>query len=90
MSNLISATSAASWRPLGAWLTETLFDGGLRSGNKNQATAAYEGNVAAYRQTVLAGFQQVEDNLAALRILEQEAEVQTGAVDFKPGAGLVA
>ncbi len=78
MSNLISQPSRF-WS-LGASLTETLFDGGLRSGNKNQATAAYEANVAAYRQTVLAGFQQVEDNLAALRILEQEAEVQTEAV----------
>ena len=46
----------------------------------DQAIAAYDANVAAYRQTVLTGFQQVEDNLAALRILEQEAEVQDEAV----------
>ena len=48
----------------------------------NQAIAAYDANVAAYRQTVLTGFQQVEDNLAALRILEQEAEVQNEAVQL--------
>jgi outer membrane protein TolC len=42
--------------------------------------ATYDENVANYRQTVLAGFQEVEDNLAALRILEQEALVQDEAV----------
>ena len=45
-----------------------------------QARAAYDATVAAYRQTVLAAFQEVEDNLAALRILEEEAQVQDEAV----------
>ena len=61
-------------------LVETVFDGGLREANTAQAIAAYDASVAAYRQTVLTGFQQVEDSLATLRILEQEAEVQGEAV----------
>jgi NodT family efflux transporter outer membrane factor (OMF) lipoprotein len=73
-------TAPSRFWSFGTALTQTLFNGGLRQANKDQAIAAYEANVAAYRQTVLAGFQQVEDNLAALRILEQEAEVQGEAV----------
>ena len=46
----------------------------------DQARAAYDASVATYRQTVLTGFQEVEDNLAALRILEKEARVQDEAV----------
>jgi outer membrane protein TolC len=46
----------------------------------DQATAAYDETVANYRETVLNGFQQVEDNLAALRILEKEADTQQRAV----------
>ncbi|MGH8716171.1 MAG: efflux transporter outer membrane subunit [Burkholderiales bacterium] len=65
---------------VGPALAETLFDGGLRRAQTDQARAAYDANVAAYRQTVLTGFKEVEDNLAALRILEQEAEVQDEAV----------
>ena len=65
---------------VGAALAQVLFDGGLRSGVTAQARATYDANVAAYRQTVLTGFQEVEDNLAALRILEQEAAVQAEAV----------
>jgi NodT family efflux transporter outer membrane factor (OMF) lipoprotein len=61
-------------------VVQTLFDGGLRRAQTAQSIAAYDANVAVYRQTVLAGFQQVEDNLAALRILEEEAEVQGEAV----------
>jgi NodT family efflux transporter outer membrane factor (OMF) lipoprotein len=61
-------------------IVQTLFDGGLRRAQTAQAIAAYDANVASYRQTVLTGFQQVEDNLAALRILEEEAEVQGEAV----------
>lgn len=65
---------------VGPALAETLFDGGLRRAVTLQAQAAYDVNVATYRQTVLTAFQQVEDNLAALRILEQEARAQDDAV----------
>lgn len=64
---------------LGPALAATLFDGGARAAQKEQAVAAFDADVAAYRQTVLAGFQEVEDNLSALRILAQEAEVQAQA-----------
>ncbi len=57
-----------------------MFDGGLRRALTDQALAAYDSNVASYRQTVLTGFQEVEDNLAALRILEDEAGAQDEAV----------
>ena len=57
-----------------AAVQETLLDGGLRRAQTEQARAAYDASAATYRQTVLAGFQQVEDDLAALRILEQEAK----------------
>ena len=65
---------------IGPAIALPLFDGGLRQAATDQAIAAYDANVAAYRQTVLTGFQEVEDNLAALRILEQEARVQEEAV----------
>lgn len=69
----------AMWA-VGASLAQTLFDGGRRRAAKDEAKASYDSAAASYRQTVLTGFQQVEDNLAALRILEQEAGVQTSAV----------
>jgi NodT family efflux transporter outer membrane factor (OMF) lipoprotein len=65
---------------VGAALAEPLFDAGLRSAQKAQALAAYDEEVATYRQTVLTGFQEVEDNLAALRILEEEAALQDEVV----------
>ena len=65
---------------VGPTVTQTLFDGGLRGALNASARAAYDGTVASYRQTVLTAFQEVEDNLAALRILEQEANVQNEAV----------
>jgi len=65
---------------IGAAVAQAIFDAGLRSGQKAQAVAVYDQTVATYRQTVLNGFQEVEDNLAALRILEQEAMVQDEAV----------
>ncbi len=65
---------------VGAGISETVFDGGLRRGQTEAALAAYDATVASYRQAVLTGFQEVEDNLAALRILEEEAEVQEEAV----------
>jgi len=58
----------------------TLFDAGLRSAQTEAAIATYDQTVANYRQTVLGSFQEVEDNIAALRILEQEADVQEKTV----------
>jgi NodT family efflux transporter outer membrane factor (OMF) lipoprotein len=58
----------------------TLFDGGLKRSQVAQAEAVYEQNVATYRQTVLTAFQNVEDNLVALRLLDEEARVQAEAV----------
>ena len=65
---------------VGPQLAQTLFEGGRRRALVDQAEAAYDVTVANYRQTVLTAFQQVEDNLAALRILAQEADVQDRAV----------
>lgn len=58
----------------------TIFDGGVKNAQYKQAIAGFDACVAAYRQTVLTGFQEVEDNLAALRILDQERAVQIQAV----------
>src|SRR5580658_3181784 len=65
---------------VGPTLSETLFDAGLRRATVQQYQAAYDQTVANYRQTVLTAFQQVEDNLAALRILSQEIRQQDTAV----------
>ena len=65
---------------LGAAALGTIFDGGRRHALTDEARAAYDFQVAAYRESVLTGFQQVEDNLAAVRILENEAKVQDEAV----------
>jgi NodT family efflux transporter outer membrane factor (OMF) lipoprotein len=70
---------SALWS-VGAAALVTVFDGGRRHALNDEAKAAYDSSVASYRQTVLSAFQQVEDNLAALRVLEQEAGVQTTAV----------
>ncbi len=59
---------------------QTVFDGGRRRAASDQAIAVYDQTVASYRETVLTSFQQVEDNLAALRILEKEAQTQNEAV----------
>jgi NodT family efflux transporter outer membrane factor (OMF) lipoprotein len=67
------------WQLAGA-AAETLFDGGLRRGTSDQAKALFDKSVDDYRQTVLTSFQEVEDNLSALRILEQEAKTQDAAV----------
>jgi NodT family efflux transporter outer membrane factor (OMF) lipoprotein len=77
-SHLISLPNR-TWS-LGPSLAETLFDGGLRRAQVAQARAAWESNVASYRQTVLSGFEQVEDQIATLRILEQQAVVEEDAV----------
>jgi outer membrane protein TolC len=58
----------------------TLFDVGRRRALTDEAKFSYDSTVAFYRETVLTAFQQVEDNLAALRILENEAGVQANAV----------
>lgn len=80
-------TSLATWLSwpsrfwsVGSALSETLFDAGLRKATVEQYQAAFQQTVANYRQTVLAAFQQVEDNLAALRMLSQEIQQQDMAV----------
>jgi len=65
---------------VGPALAQTLFDAGKIHGQVQEAQANYEVTVAAYRQTVLTAFQQVEDDLSGLRILENEAAVQDEAV----------
>lgn len=64
----------------GPEMAQTLFDAGRRRASSEAAQANYDATVAGYRQLVLDAFQQVEDNLAALRILEQEAQQQKEAV----------
>jgi len=65
---------------LGAALAQTIFDGGLRRARTAQAEAAYDVAVAQYKETVLGGFQQVEDQLALLRLLAQETAFEDQAV----------
>jgi NodT family efflux transporter outer membrane factor (OMF) lipoprotein len=64
---------------VGPGLSQTVFDAGRRRATKNITVANYDATVADYRQTVLTAFQQVEDNLAALRVLENEARQQREA-----------
>jgi NodT family efflux transporter outer membrane factor (OMF) lipoprotein len=65
---------------LGASASETLFSGGARTAAVAAARASYDQSVATYRQTVLTAFQQVEDALSNLRILEQQAAAEAIAV----------
>ena len=65
---------------VGASALETIFDAGRRNAATSEAWAGYDQSVAAYRQSVLTAFQEVEDNLAALRILAQESATQDAAV----------
>jgi NodT family efflux transporter outer membrane factor (OMF) lipoprotein len=72
-------TSNFVWS-VGPDLGLTLFDGGARSAQVKEAQAGYDQQVALYRQAVLTAFQQVEDNLSAVTILEQQAKVQADVV----------
>ena len=65
---------------VGPSMLQTLFDAGRRRATSDAALASYDASVANYRETALTAFQQVEDNLAALRILEQESKEQREAV----------
>lgn len=73
-------TWPARFFSLGPTLSQTLFDAGRRRAATEVARADYDATVATYRQTVLTAFQEVEDNLAALRILTQELDQQNTAV----------
>jgi NodT family efflux transporter outer membrane factor (OMF) lipoprotein len=84
----LQGTSALNWFSwpsrfwaVGPTFSETLFDAGRRRSVRTMASANYDATVANYRQTTLAAFQQVEDNLAALRILEIEAQQQHESTD---------
>ena len=81
------STSAADWftAPSRFWsvgpaLAQTLFDAGLRRAQRQQAVASYDQTVANYRETTLAAFQEVEDSLVALRLLEQESQLLNNAL----------
>jgi NodT family efflux transporter outer membrane factor (OMF) lipoprotein len=83
----LESTSIASWFTwpsrffsVGPAAAETIFDAGLRRATMEQFRAQYDETVANYRQTVLTAFQQVEDNLASLRILSVEIQYQDTAV----------
>jgi len=83
----LESTSIASWFTwpsrffsMGPAAAETLFDAGLRRATVEQFRAQYDETVANYRQTVLTAFEQVEDNLASLRILSGEIQHQDTAV----------
>jgi outer membrane protein TolC len=84
----MQGTSALNWFlwpsrfwAVGPAFSETLFDAGRRHSLKTVASANYDATVANYRQTALTAFQQVEDDLAALRVLEVEAQQQHQATD---------
>jgi NodT family efflux transporter outer membrane factor (OMF) lipoprotein len=78
VSGLVSAPN--NFWSVGAAASDTLLDFGARPAQVRQVRAAYDGTVANYRQTVLTAFQQVEDELSTLRILEQQVEVQEQTV----------
>ena len=91
---LLSATGGFGTSSVADWLTwpsrfwsvgpnlaETIFDAGLRKAAVQQYRATYDQTVANYQETVLMAFQQVEDNLASLRILSQDIDQQDAAVE---------
>ena len=71
--------AARTWS-IGPSVSETLFDFGRRGAQVESTKAAYDATVATYRQTVLSAFQEVEDDLASLRYLAEEAQQQDDAV----------
>jgi NodT family efflux transporter outer membrane factor (OMF) lipoprotein len=73
-------TASSGLWSVGTSAAETVFDAGRRRAVSDQAKASYDQTVANYRQTVLLAFQQVEDSLSDLRILEDEAKTQDAAV----------
>lgn len=73
----------------GTMLHLPLFDGGKRNADLKNARAAYQEQVAHYRQTVLDALLEVEDNLAGVRLLEQQAQAETQAVDASRGASSI-
>jgi NodT family efflux transporter outer membrane factor (OMF) lipoprotein len=82
-----AGTQGSNWFtwPSGFWavgpaLAQTLFDAGRRRATSESSRANYDAAVAAYRQTSLTAFQEIEDNVAALRILENESQQQDQAV----------
>jgi len=79
-----SIRNFAGWQSflwsVGSSVAQTIFDGGRRRATSESALANYDALIASYRQATLDAFQQVEDNLAALRILEQETQQQARAV----------
>jgi outer membrane protein TolC len=88
LTNLFSLPSVF-WS-VGSTVAQIIFDAGRRKAVAEQARAAYDATVATYRQTVLTAFQSVEDNLAALRILEEEAQQQDKAVKTAEMALIIA
>ncbi len=73
-------TDQARFWAFGSTLAQTVFDAGARAGGVGEARASFDQTIANYRQTVLKAFQQVEDQLAALRILAEQAEAEAAAV----------
>jgi NodT family efflux transporter outer membrane factor (OMF) lipoprotein len=74
--------AASRFWSVGPTLSETVYDGGLRRATVNQYIATYNGDLAAYRQSVLTAFQQVEDSLAQVRILSDQLKRQQEAVNY--------
>ena len=78
LNNLIS-TPSRIWS-IGPLIALNVFDGGLRKAQTNAAIASYDATVALYRQTVLTAFQEVEDQLASISLLAEEAGFQQEAI----------